>query len=100
MVAIEAAYLEVKTFDVADMTAAVLRTYVPAITFIQAAGAGSAAYLPRASASDSEVDYFGTSDTYALGTESASGRMFGVWVDHGMNGDTTYYIIGCAVRRW
>jgi hypothetical protein len=93
MTAIESAYVDSRTFDVAVMTPAMLEYIEPSIAFVFAADS-SAAIAPTAEASVGTVDYFGTAVTYAVGSMSQSGRSFGVIVDKGAGGGNTFYIDG------
>lgn len=98
MTAIESAYVDLRTFDEATATAAMLQSVEPSIAFVAMAGAG-AATAPKASTTEDAVNYSGTGDTYAVGTVSASGKTFGVTVDKRAGGGNTFYIDG-AVQDW
>ena len=98
MTAIESAYVDLRSFDPASMTAAVLTAIEPSITFNAQAAAG-ASYVAASSlglATADSVGYFGTADTYDVGTVSESGKCFGVAVDKGAGGGNTFYIDGVA----
>lgn len=91
MTAIESAYVDLRTFAPGDMTADVLEAIEPSITFESLANAATAA---TASAQENEVNYTGDESTYQVGSLSESGKTFGVLVDKGDEGGTTYYIDG------
>ncbi|MBN1628816.1 MAG: hypothetical protein JW990_03550, partial [Thermoleophilia bacterium] len=96
MTAIESAYVDLRTFVPATMTAAVLGAIEPSITFVAAADAAAAYGTPTALTSADSVNYFGTADTYAVGSSSESGKEFGVAVNKGAGGGNTYYIDNVA----
>jgi type IV pilus assembly protein PilA len=96
MTAIESAYVDLRTFDPATMTAAALQAIEPSITFTQAANAGTA---PTALASANTVNFDGTASTYQVGSQSESGKDFGVLVNKGAGGGNTFYVDG-AVHTW
>jgi len=81
MTAIESAYVDLRTFAPATMTAAVLVAIEPSISFT-AVGSNVAATNPTASADNDTVDYYGTD--------------FGVIVDKGANGGNEFYINGVS----
>jgi hypothetical protein len=95
MTAIESAYVDLRTFDAAEMTPSILQSIEPSISFVRGADQ-SVALAPTALASSYTVDYFGAGDTYAVGTMSASGTTFGVVVDKRAGGGNTLYIDGSA----
>jgi hypothetical protein len=97
-IAIENAFVDTQTFDPSVMTADVLSTIEPAITFNRMAG-DSAATLPTAMAADSAVNYAGTATTYAVGTVSESGTTYGLIVDK-QDDTVTYYTNGKPVPDW
>ena len=95
MTAVESAYVDDRDFSV--ITAAELKAIEPSLAFTVADNAGTA---PSAQASGNAVDYKGGSaSTYEVGTVSQSGKKFGVKVDKGANGGTTYWIDG-AQKGW
>lgn len=110
MTAIESAYVDLREFDAAaaaGMTEAVLEAIEPTINFmLVGAGVpiGNAAAV-TADAADNEVNYYGIDQTYQAGTESASGKTFGVYVNKtsaAINGNqpgNTFYVDG-AVQDW
>ncbi|MCX8032905.1 MAG: prepilin-type N-terminal cleavage/methylation domain-containing protein [Thermoleophilia bacterium] len=91
MTAIESAYVDLRTFVPTQMTADVLKAIEPSITFVPLANAATA---PTALASQNQVNYDGTADTYQVGSKSESGKTFGVLVNKGANGGNTFYIDG------
>ena len=93
MTAIESAYVDLRTFAPATMTAAILSGIEPSITFVNLANASTA---PTALASADSVNYDGTASTYEVGSESESGKDFGVAVDKGAGGGNDFYINGAA----
>ena len=95
MTAIESAYVDLRTFAPATMTAAVLVAIEPSISFT-AVGSNVAATNPTAPAEDDSVNYYGTDSTYAVGSQSQSGKDFGVIVDKGANGGNEFYINGVS----
>lgn len=99
MTAIESAYVDLRTYDPATMTAAQLSTIEPSITFILSDSLVDAAQNPKAQAAESAVDYFGGAINYAVGTTSASGTTLGVMVNKGAGGGNTWYIDGME-RDW
>ena len=98
MTAMEAAFVDVMTFDSATMTPAVLAGIEPSITFV-AAPDTVAATAPTALAADSTVNYFGTVATWAVGTVSESGTTFGAVMDHATGVGLSYYADG-ELREW
>jgi type IV pilus assembly protein PilA len=93
MTAIESAYVDLRTFDPASMTADVLTAIEPSIGFTEGAATvdGLAAMAP-----DNAVLYDGTDTTYEVGSQSESGKDFAVSVDKGVDGGNTFYIDGAA----
>jgi type IV pilus assembly protein PilA len=90
MTAVESAYVDDRDFSA--VTAAELKAIEPSLTFSVADNAGTS---PSAQASANAVDYKGGSaTTYEIGTVSQSGKKFGVKVDRGENGGTTYWVDG------
>jgi len=87
MTAIESAYVDLRSFAPASMTATVLGDIEPSITFVQAANAAAA---PTADAQLNDVNYDGTATTYEVGSRSQSGNLFGVRVNKGAGGGNTY----------
>jgi type IV pilus assembly protein PilA len=93
MTAIESAYVDLRTFVPATMTAAILSGIEPSITFVELATAATA---PTALAQNDSVNYTGTTSTYAVGSLSQSGKTFGVEVDKGASGGNQFYINGVS----
>ncbi len=93
MTAIESAYVDLRTFVPATMTALILNGIEPSITFVELAAAATA---PTAEAQDDSVNYTGTANTYAVGSLSQSDRTFGVEVDKGAAGGNQFYINGVS----
>ena len=98
MTAIESAYVDLRTFIPASMTATVLSEIEPSIQFVPAAD-NSAATAPTALAANKAVSYYGTATTYACGTVSESTKTFGVIVDKGTGGGNRFFI-GTASTPW
>ena len=98
MTAIESAYVDLRTFDLATMTPDILGDVEPSIIWLPVEDAGTAIHADASAAAD-EVDYFGTSTTYAVGTQSESGTIFAVMVDKGEMGGNIFYIDGVE-RGW
>ena len=99
MTAIESAYVDLRTFVPGTMDATVLGDIEPSITF-NAAGSNEAAFEPAddfALSSADAVAYFGTADTYAVGSESESGKKFGVFVNKGADGGNFFKVDGDSV---
>ena len=96
MTAIESAYVDLRTFAPATMDAASLQAIEPSITFVNLANAGT---VPTALASANTVNYDGTASTYQVGSQSESGKDFGVVVNKGAGGGNTFYI-DAAVHAW
>ena len=95
MTVVESAYVDNRDFSA--ITAAELKAIEPSLTFTVADNAGSS---PSAQASANSVDYKGGSaTTYEIGSVSQSGKKFGVKVDKGATGGTTYWIDG-AQKVW
>ena len=97
MTAIESAYVDLRSFVPNTAMADALVEIEPSITFI-AAGA-DAAWNPTASAQLADVNYYGTLNTYAVGSVSQSDRTFGVVVNKGSGGGNIFYI-GDASTPW
>ncbi len=101
MTAIESAYVDSRSFNVADIPAADLQAIEPSIVFT-AAGAAVATTVPAitttALTSANSVDYYGTTaagtDQYSVATVSASGHKFGVVVNKISAGNTFVKDIG------
>jgi type IV pilus assembly protein PilA len=104
MTAIESSYVDLRTYVPATMTEVVLEGIEPSIQFT-ALGAAGAATAPASLASANTVDYFGTAATYEVGSQSESGKDFGVFVNKtgaavGVNlPGNTFYVDG-AVHSW
>lgn len=95
MTAIEAAFVDLRTFVPTTMTPAVLAAYERETTFIAVADA-SAATAPTAEQVVGAVNYYGTVSTYAVGTVSQSGTAYGAIVEKGAGEDVTFYVDGVA----
>jgi type II secretory pathway pseudopilin PulG len=93
MTAIESAYVDLRTFDPATMTPDALSQIEPSITWV-AVREVTDAIDATADAGVSEVDYWGTETTYAVGTQAESGIKFAVTVDKGPQGGNVFYIDG------
>jgi type IV pilus assembly protein PilA len=101
MTAIESAYVDNRTFDVAKMTAASLVAIEPAIKFNVEAAAGTAiSAAPGFNTATQAVGFFGAGQTYEVGSMSESGTAWAVAVDKGTGGGTTYYKGGASVTQW
>ncbi len=100
MTAIESSYVDNRDFDVADMTAVALMAIEPSITFVLS-GAIATPYsaAPGANTSDNDVAYYGAAQTYSVGTMSASGTAWGVFVNKAGAG-TVFYKGGASVAAW
>ena len=96
MTAIESAYVDLRTFAPATMTNLVLQAIEPSIVFAAAADAAAAYGTATALTSADTVAYFGTADTYAVGSASESTKRFGVAVNKGAGGGNQFYINGAA----
>jgi type IV pilus assembly protein PilA len=98
MTAIESAYVDTRSFDptVAGMLPADLKAIEPSITFVILA---TAATGPASLASANTVDYTGTATTYGVGSQSESGKDFGVAVNKAAGGGNTFYVGGVA-KPW
>ena len=103
MTAIESAYVDFRTFDPTEMTAAELNLIEPSIGF-NSAGSFAAAYDPDpatgASAADDDVDYWGDQYSYAVGSVSESGRTFGVLVNKGPSSTGNFFYIDGNTDDW
>jgi type IV pilus assembly protein PilA len=104
MTAIESAYVDLRTFAPATMTAAVLTAIEPSIVFAAAAATGVAGN-PSSAATANTVDYFGTADTYEVGTVSESTKEFSVFVNKtaaavGTNDPGNTFYVGAVEQKW
>jgi len=91
MTAVESAYVDTRDFTEVD--ADMLAAIEPSITFnvVEA----NAATAPESQAEDNAVDVALTgTNTYEVGTVSASGKTFGVSVNKGDGGGNTFYVDG------
>lgn len=96
MLTVESTYAAVGTFDLSTLSADFLEDMDPSTTFNMRAD-DQAAKAPTSRASEMAVDFFGTATSFALGTISGSGRLFGVVASFGLDGQTiTYYVDGQA----
>lgn len=87
MTAVESQYVDTKDFATATAIAAAA-LIEPSITFVSgSAGCSTAA---TAATSLADVDYYGTGSVYEIGTASESGNIFGVIVNKGTGGGTTF----------
>ncbi len=106
MTSIESSYVDNQTFAPATMTNTVLHAIEPSITFVPVVGAVTTTPSFAAGvvdlASANKVDYDGTAPTgtspgtYCVATVSASGNIFGVYVDKAA-GNTFVKKIGTTV---
>ena len=100
MTAYESAYVDARTYDPATVTAAVLGAIEPSITFVKqnaAVAETTPAITSTALASAHSVDYFGDATTYSVASVSDSGNKFGVAVNKGASGGTTFVkLIGAS----
>lgn len=87
MTAVESQYVDSKTFDTAPALAAAA-LIEPAIHFFTGSSGCSAA--PTQDASLANVDYYGSGNVYEVGAKSASDNLFGVSVNKGSGGGTTF----------
>jgi hypothetical protein len=94
MTCLESAYVDLRTFDPAQMTPDVLGTIEPSIVFNVADSVDTAAKTPDSEAASHEVDYYGDQTKYSVGCRSESGKTFGVMVDKGPGGGNTFYVDG------
>ena len=99
MTAAESQYVDSKTFLTAAAVPAA-QAIEPAITFVASSAGCSTG--PTALTSLADVDYFGLANTYEIGSLSESGNSFGVQVNKGLNGGTTFVkdIGGTASSGW
>ena len=100
MTAIESAFVDLRTFEPATMTPSELILIEPTIEWTVATSAEDAFHPVGCPSEENEVRYWGTVNTYAVGTESESDTTFGVYVDKGAGGGNTFYIDGEAVSSW
>jgi type IV pilus assembly protein PilA len=106
MTAIESAYVDFRSFDVAELTEGVLEGIEPSIDFVTSGAIGTPATdAPGAVAEDNEVAYYGAGQVYSAGTLSESGTAFGVIVNKSADETTyasgnTYYIGGEVSDNW
>jgi type IV pilus assembly protein PilA len=106
MTAIESAYVDLRTFNPSHathpLTSAVLGAIEPSIHFT--AGASDAvsttADAGNGQASANQVMYFGSDTTYSVGSQSQSGKVFGVLVNKGVGGGNQFFIAGASVDSW
>ncbi|MBU2602077.1 MAG: prepilin-type N-terminal cleavage/methylation domain-containing protein [Actinobacteria bacterium] len=91
MTAMESQYVDSKTFvDSAAMTTS-LQLIEPSVTFIILADAATVSTVnATALAQLAQVNYAGTSNTYSIGSVSESDNKFGVFVNKGASGGTTF----------
>ncbi len=91
MTAMESQYVDSRTFvDSAAMTTS-LGAIEPSVTFsVVSPAATTAAIGATALTSAAAVNYSGTANTYAIGTVSESENKFGVVVNKGAGGGTTF----------
>jgi prepilin-type N-terminal cleavage/methylation domain-containing protein len=100
MTAIESAYVDNRTFDVATMTAASLVLIEPAIVFNAVAVGVPLTAAPGGSTSAHAVGYFGAGQTYQVGSLSESTNAWAVAVNKGVGGGTVYYKNAGVVTQW
>jgi type IV pilus assembly protein PilA len=95
MTAIESAYVDLRTFvptGADGMTPDALRAIEPSITFVVGTNEAQSSTDPSATASTNSVNYYGTLNTYAVGSLSLSGKHFGVTVNKGTGGGNVFYV--------
>ena len=110
MTSIESSYVDNQTFDPAyavaarAMTATALHAIEPSITFVRVDGAATAGpgfaagiTLAATPTSGNTVGYGGTDTSYSVASASASGNLFGVFVDKTAAGNTFVKKIGSTV---
>jgi prepilin-type N-terminal cleavage/methylation domain-containing protein len=100
MTAIESAYVDLRTFDPTEMTAAVLGAIEPSIGFTNAGSFAAAYATPTAPAKDDDVNYYGDQYSYACGSLSESGKTFGVLVNKGPTSTGNYFYIAGQTADW
>jgi type IV pilus assembly protein PilA len=91
MTAAESAYVDSRTYVFADDT--ILKAIEPSIhwTIITTNATDATPKIDTtAAASTSTVDFFGTASTYSIASASDSGNLFGVYVNKGTSGGTTF----------
>jgi len=97
MMSMESAYVDTRDFS--KVTVTILDAIEPSLTFTQR---DLAATTATAAAEDDAVNFSvdtGTGTAYEIGSLSKSGKIFGVAVDKGAGGGTTYYI-NASVTSW
>jgi type IV pilus assembly protein PilA len=105
MTAIESAYVDLRTFNPnavspqSPMTKDVLQAIEPSIVFTVGDSELMSATAPTAEASAKTVNFFGTDNTYAVGSRSESEKTFGVRVNKGTGGGNNFYI-GTDTKAW
>lgn len=99
MTAMESQYVDSKTFAEGTAVTDAVSAIEPSITFtVLTNAATTSAINATALANLADVNYGGTSNTYSIGTVSESGNKFGVVVNKGTGGGTTFMkLIGTAV---
>jgi type IV pilus assembly protein PilA len=103
MTAIESAYVDLRTFAPGEMTVEVLTDIEPSINFIESSSLDEAATNPisvTAMAADDQVAYYGDQWHYAVGSESESGRSFGVIVNKGPDSEGNVFYIDAESTDW
>jgi hypothetical protein len=93
MTVMESAYVDVRSYVPSVELEAALKDIEPGISFFARGGFGAAS-SPTSKAALDAVDYYGTVDSYELGTTAASGKTFGVLVDKSPGGGNTFYVNG------
>jgi len=97
MMSMESAYVDTRDFS--KVTVTILDAIEPSLTFIHKDAAATTA---DAKAEEDAVNFWvNTADgtVYEIGSLSKSGKIFGVAVDKGAGGGTTYYI-NASVTSW
>lgn len=99
MTAVESQYVDTKDFTTAAAIAAA-SVIEPSITFT--AGSAGDSTASTAAAELAEVDYAGAGNVYEIGTQSESDNIFGVIVNKGSGGGTTFVknIGGTSSSNW
>lgn len=94
MTAIESAYVDTRDFTDTVVTPAVLQLIEPSISFAVGGTATATAVTASALAAQNEVNYTGVSNAtqneYTVSTVSASGNLFGVWVNKASGGGNVF----------
>jgi type IV pilus assembly protein PilA len=99
MTVMESAFVDTRAYNSAAINAAALTAIEPAIDWTVSGGTPTAA--TAATVALNQVDWNGVAVyQYSLVTTSGSGITWGVAVNKGSGGGTTYYKAGAAVSSW